>query len=240
MIIGPVELSIVIPCYNEAENLPLLVNRFADLRTAINFELILVDNGSKDRTPEVMTSLIAAHDFVRTVSVPVNQGYGYGIYQGLLASTAHLIGWTHADLQFPPESFIDAMNLRRSNVSANYIKGNRRGRPLSDRFFTVSMGLIESLLFGRILKDISGQPTILRRDLFEKAGTPPNDFSFDLFYYVRALQLGEKVFRFPVTVAPRTQGASSWNTGFASRLKLTRRILSYSFRLRLSAQKVGR
>ena len=77
------KLSIVVPCYNEEENIPLLLKRFEEVIKRDDMEVILVDNGSTDGSARVLSELVPGYAFARTVSVEVNQGYGYGILQGL-------------------------------------------------------------------------------------------------------------------------------------------------------------
>ena len=80
-----IRFSIVLPCYNEADNLPLLLERYQQVWEDLPTELILVDNGSTDQTAQVLERELSRPGmaFVRTVQVPINQGYGYGIYAGL-------------------------------------------------------------------------------------------------------------------------------------------------------------
>ncbi|MBX3103282.1 MAG: glycosyltransferase family 2 protein, partial [Bacteroidetes bacterium] len=95
-------LTVVIPCYNEALNIPLLLRRFAEKIDRDDVELLLVNNGSKDNSAEVLAAELPKYPFARTHLVPVNQGYGYGILSGLAQTTAPYIGWTHADMQTDP------------------------------------------------------------------------------------------------------------------------------------------
>ena len=82
-------LSIVIPCYNESENLPLIVDRIRESFTyqePISTEVILVDNGSTDGSFDLMQKLVATSGLdtlIRPVRVEINQGYGFGILSGL-------------------------------------------------------------------------------------------------------------------------------------------------------------
>lgn len=77
------KLSIVVPCYNEEQNIPLILNRFGEIIKREDIEVILVDNGSTDDSALVLAELLPKYAFARTVRVEVNQGYGYGILQGL-------------------------------------------------------------------------------------------------------------------------------------------------------------
>ena len=75
-----IKLSVVIPCFNESKNLPLLISRCQ--KTYVkeqSIEFILVDNGSTDDTQEVIKDLTSNLSFVTVVHVEINKGYGYGI-----------------------------------------------------------------------------------------------------------------------------------------------------------------
>src|SRR5689334_2926207 len=128
-------LSIVLPCYNEAAGLPALVQRFADTAGGASFELILVDNGSKDSTPQVIPTLLSQFSFARTVRVEVNQGYGHGIWTGLQAARGEVLAWSHADLQTDPADIFRAWDVYRASEQPRrtLVKGQRFGRTLQER-----------------------------------------------------------------------------------------------------------
>ncbi len=75
--------SIIVPCYNEKENIRMLAARFARLKSKYQIELILVDNGSDDGTEEEIIKCAEKYSFILPEKVEVNQGYGYGILKGL-------------------------------------------------------------------------------------------------------------------------------------------------------------
>ena len=66
------KLSIVIPCYNEEKNLSLILEKFQEVITDENMEVILVNNGSSDNTAQKLEELLPNFSFARTVLVPVN------------------------------------------------------------------------------------------------------------------------------------------------------------------------
>ena len=105
------QLSLVIPCYNEAKNLDSLLDRCGMLTKTNGVEVILVDNGSTDNTRYVLETLIPKYKSIRSIRVDENQGYGFGIIKGLQEAKGEIIGWTHADLQTDPCDALVGLNI---------------------------------------------------------------------------------------------------------------------------------
>jgi glycosyltransferase involved in cell wall biosynthesis len=133
-------LSLVIPCYNERKNLPLLVARIAEkFADCTDVEVILVDNGSSDGSSPLFLRAAAEQRVIRTVRVEVNQGYGFGIMSGLDAARGEFLGFCHADMQTDPADALVALQLIRQSPRPEqlYVKGRRcghvglRDRPLA-------------------------------------------------------------------------------------------------------------
>ncbi len=222
--------SLVIPCFNEARNLPLLVDRCAAIAARSGVEVVFVDNGSTDDSPAIFAELLPMAPGCRVVRVDVNQGYGFGILAGLRASDSDVLGWTHADLQTDPRDALTALSLLGTENAL--VKGRRYGRPLGDVMFTIGMSFFESLLLTTRLWDINAQPTVFRREFFESWIDPPPDFSLDLYAYYRARRAGLRVHRFPVRFGERAHGVSNWNVDWRSKRKFIRRTVQYSSGLR--------
>lgn len=225
-------LSIIIPCYNEAENIPLILGRFDEcIRPGI--KIVLVNNGSTDTSKAVLEKLLPKYPFARVVEVEKNQGYGYGILQGLKSADTDYIGWTHADMQTDPQDVIKAFDILNEKNQMNlYIKGRRKNRPLSDRFFTFGMGVYETLLLHKKLYDINAQPNIFPRSFFEEWQEPPYDFALDLYAMYMASVKNLEMIRFDVLFPERIHGQSHWNTGFQSKIKFIKRTLDFSKKLK--------
>lgn len=227
------KLSIVIPCYNEAENIPLLLAEYAkQLSGRSDIEVILVDNNSKDDTAGVLAGLVPQYPFLRT-AFESSPGYGFAILAGLNASTGEYVGWTHGDMQAPPQNVIRAWELIQSFGGQNvYVKGKRYGRPLFDQLFTFGMTVFETLYLGSWLNDINAQPNIFHRSFFEKWHNPPTDFSFDLYALHKAKKEKMRIVRFAVPFLKRMHGTSAWNTGLASKWKFIKRTVDFSRKLK--------
>lgn len=222
------------PCYNEGRNLPHLIEGCVGFAAATGGEAILVDNGSNDDTPAVLERLLPASPGCRSVRVEVNCGYGFGILSGLRAAEGDILGWTHADLQTDPmdAATAAAMFAADPDPARLFVKGKRYGRPPVDVVFTAGMSAFETLLTGKVMRDINAQPTLFHRSFLETWRDPPDDFSLDLYAYWQAKRAELKVVRFPVKFGPRLFGASHWNTGMMARWKFIRRTVDFSLRLR--------
>ena len=105
------KLSIVVPCYNEEKNIPLILEKFKNIIKKEEIEVVLVNNGSTDNSKDILEKLVPNYSFARIVSVPENKGYGYGVVQGLKEANGDFIGWTHADLQTDPFDVIKAYKI---------------------------------------------------------------------------------------------------------------------------------
>lgn len=224
--------SLVIPCYNEADNLSLLLERCKSVTHTEGVEVILVDNGSTDSTPEVLLKLLPDYPGCRSIRVEKNQGYGFGIVSGLKAAKGQILGWTHADLQTDPCDAIRGLALFEQHGEKIFVKGRRYGRPFMDVVFTVGMSLFETLLLSKPLWDINAQPTMFTRQFFETWSDAPDDFSLDLYAYYQAQIHGLKVHRFAVKFGERAHGVSHWNVNWAAKWKFIRRTVDFSLHLK--------
>lgn len=225
------EFSLVVPCYNEAASLPGLLECCGAVAAAPGAEVVLVDNGSTDDTPEVLRALLPGRAGCRSVRVARNRGYGFGILAGLEAAKGAILGWTHADLQTDPRDALRGLEYFRAGGGV-FVKGLRRGRPLVDRVFTMGMSAFETVLLAAPMRDINAQPTMFRREFYESWEDPPHDFSLDLYAYHRARVQGLPVRRFPVEFHRRAHGVSHWNVDWRRKWSFIRRTAAFSFRLR--------
>lgn len=236
------KLSLVIPCYNEAQNLPQLIARCKDVTATTKAEVVLVDNGSTDDSPGVLKGLLAGQTLVRTVRVDVNKGYGFGILSGLRAAEGDVLAWTHADMQTDPMDAVIGFAFfeEAQDPTQLFVKGKRYGRPFGDVVFTAGMAFFETVLMRQAMWDINAQPTMFARQFFETWEEPPHDFSLDLFAYYMARRSCLDTQRFPVLFGERAHGTSHWNINWAAKRKFIQRTISYSLELRRRVTATGR
>jgi glycosyltransferase involved in cell wall biosynthesis len=211
--------------------LPVLLKRCEKIVGSFDAEVILVDNGSTDETPILLKEMLPSLHGLRSIRITENQGYGYGILEGLRAARGEILGWTHADMQTDPLDALRGMAFFERYGPDIFVKGRRFGRPLGDVVFTVGMSLFESVLLRKQMWDINAQPTMFSRSFFYSWSEPPHDYSLDLFVYYEAKRISLAVHRFPVLFGERTYGVSHWNVNWLSKRKFIRRTLDFSFNL---------
>ena len=225
--------SLIIPCYNEAENLPLLLERCKELVSKPGIEVILVDNGSTDGTPGILRDRLPSYPGCRSVRVETKLGYGFGSLSGLATTKSDVLGWTHADMQADPRDALRGLELFAKYGENIFVKGRRYGRPLADVAFTAGMSVLETLLLARPVWDFNAQPTMFSRRFCETWGNyVPYDFSLDLYAYYYARRRGLAIHRFPVRFGERAHGASRWKVNWAAERKLARRTINFSLQLK--------
>ena len=225
------KISLIIPCFNEEQNLPLLIKKLEKLKNNNSFEIIIVENGSSDNSLSIIRSLKSKFLNLKLVEIKQNKGYGYGIIQGLKKAEGDLLAWTHADMQTNPLDILNGLNFFNETENKIFVKGLRNGRKISDRFFTISMSIFASLNLKCFLWDINAQPSIFPSSFLKEWENPPNDFSLDLYVYFLAKRKGYKIKRFKVKFTERLFGISKWNFNFKSKVKFIKRNLKYIIKL---------
>src|SRR5688572_3653741 len=96
-------LSVVAPIFNEQETVQEFISRVFDALEGLDFEFVLVDDGSTDQTPELLRELADEHDQIRLISLSRNFGHQAALTAGLDHARGDVVVMIDADLQDPPE-----------------------------------------------------------------------------------------------------------------------------------------
>ncbi len=232
------KFQLVLPCYNESKSLEKLIRRAQTAAqsngfTEKTFQLVLVENGSKDESLKVMETLAAGElgKWFRIVSVPVNQGYGFGLWSGLKTCQADCVAWSHADQQCDPQDAFRALQILLESSRPTLVKGIRSGRDWKDKFVTRVFEVLASILLFHKFSEVNAQPKVFPRALLAEIKDPPNDFAFDLYVLFCALKAGYKIKTLPVEFPPRMHGISNWSSNFLSRSTHIKNMIGYIWRL---------
>ncbi len=196
--------SLVIPCFNEEKNIPILIKKYKKYLSYSGNELILVNNGSKDNTEKVLKKFSKFKN-IKTCKVNKNIGFGYGLKKGFSIARGDIIIYSHADLEVDPKDIIRSIKLFKNDKNRKnlFVKGNRINKIKNhwtylDIFLSYALTIVATVLFRKKLFDIHGMPVLFSKKLQKKIKYFPNDFSIDLAIYAFAKKEGFKIVRFPV------------------------------------------
>jgi phenylacetate-CoA ligase len=168
---SPVDLSVIVPCFNEEANLPELVERTERVfeRRRIRGEIVLVDDGSRDGTAAKMEALAARHPCVVGVHHPSNRGIPAAWETGFQRSRGRCVCTIDADLQYQPEAI--ALLYREMGFSgADLVQGWRSTLERQhDHRYYLSRGLdyLLKLVFAMPEYDVKSGFVLYRREVFE-------------------------------------------------------------------------
>jgi len=230
------DLSVVLPCYNEEGNLPELIRRLDEIVDGKSIEIVMVNNGSVDRSAEVFDrelKTVRNPSQFRVVVIEKNEGYGNGILTGLENARGRILGYSHADLQCDPQNILEAYEVyKKTEADPNFkdkkfiVKGKRFDRREEEKLFSYNLDRLAGIIMNGPMEDINGQPKLFSKEFYEyhlKQG--PRDLTFDVYLMARALKSNRQALTVPVYFAERTAGVSSWNTTIWSRIKMVTRFL---------------
>ncbi|MFL5826531.1 MAG: glycosyltransferase family 2 protein [Thermoleophilaceae bacterium] len=203
-------LSIVLPCFNEEDNLRDAVAAAlrAGRRFAERCEVLVVDDGSTDSTGEIGVELVEIHPEVRLLLHPVNLGYGAALRTAIRAATLPFVLLTDADLQFDLGELADFVPLTEE---ADVIVGYRIDRqdPFSRRLAAAGWnGLVRSL-YGLPIRDVDCAFKLIRREVIQSFTLRSTGAMISTELLVKCIDAGGRVAEVGVHHFPRPAGRAS-------------------------------
>jgi glycosyltransferase involved in cell wall biosynthesis len=207
------ELSFVMPCYNEQDIIGYTIPRFtaAFKNAGIRLELIAVDNGSRDRTGEMIREMAANDPAIVYHRVEINEGYGNGILTGIKLCRAPWIGMIPCDGQVDAEDVValfDTIKTTNGNVLAK-VRRRFRMDGLWRKVVSVTYNLMVRALWPRLGSiDVNGSPKILPRDVIMAMDLKSKNWFLDPEIVIKAHYMGLRVLEFNVFARMRGNGLS--------------------------------
>jgi len=206
-------LSMIMPCYNEEDILGYTIPKLVDEFTKSNhpLELIVVDNGSSDRTGTIIQEFAEKYPAIVHHRVDLNEGYGKGVLSGAKVATGPWIGIIPADGQVDAE---DVVRLYEAVLSTDgNIVGKVRRRFRMDglvrKFVSSGFNLFVRLLWPQLESiDVNGSPKMLPAKLFELMELQSKNWLLDMELMIKAHYMGVHVLEFNVFARMRGNGLS--------------------------------
>jgi len=226
------DLSLVVPCYNEEgcleSTVPPLVQAFSD--AGVSLQIVLVDNGSTDRTSEVIDRLIAQGMPVTKAVVPVNRGQGLGFLTGFAHCRGRYIGYICADGQVASEDVVGTYRALRSATVPSLAKVRRLYRPDSWVRKVVSIcynAMMQVVFVGMPCLDVNGNPKIMPADILRLMELTSEDWFLEAEVMLKARHLRLPVIEINARGRPREAVYS--HVRFTTILEFIGNIISYRF-----------
>jgi glycosyltransferase involved in cell wall biosynthesis len=226
------DISIIIPVYNERENLPELVSRVEQALspTGKNWELILIDDGSRDGSDQVMSELAQTRRWLKPLYLNRNYGQSTAMQAGFDAATGETLITLDGDLQNDPADIPMLLNLLKERPEVDIIAGwrkHRRDKAVSRKLPSKIANRLISRVTGVNLHDYGCSLKAYRREAMQSV-----KIYGELHRFIPALagQFGARVIEVPVNHHPRARGKSKYGIDRTIRVLLD--LISVQFLLR--------
>ena len=201
-------LSIVIPAYNEEDGIANIVERVLAIGPALKaanseLELIVVDDGSRDRTADIAEQ----YPGVRLIRHQTNHGYGAALKTGFAHAKGTWLGFLDADGTYPPEHFPELLRAARESevdlVIGSRMSGTDSQMPRSRRIGNLFFARLVSLIGNHQITDSASGMRIIRREMLPWLYPLPDGLNFTPVMSTRAIHEGLKMMEVPIPYAER-------------------------------------
>ncbi len=210
---GPVKgLSVFFPAYNDSGTIASLVITalHSARRLTPDFEVIVVNDGSADKTAEILDELASTYPEVRVVHHERNRGYGGALRTGFATATRELVFYTDGDAQYDPAEM--ELLWRRLDDSVDVVNGYKISR--SDPMHRIVIGRIYhhtvKVLFGLRVRDVDCDFRLIRRAVFDKVHLEKDSGVICLEMMKKITDAGFRIAEVPVHHYHRAHGRSQF------------------------------
>ncbi len=207
------KLSIIIPCYNEVENIAEVIDRVASVDVGLAKEIVIVDDGSVDGTMKVLEEIEETHgssDVIKVHFSMLNAGKGYAIRIGLKYVTGEIVIIQDADLEYFPEDYPKLL-APILDGSADVVYGSRflgklrpEGMVFKNWLANRILALTATILYGRRITDEATAYKAFRRDVIDSVELTCHRFEFCPEVTSKVLKKRYRLVEVPIDYVGRT------------------------------------
>jgi dolichol-phosphate mannosyltransferase len=214
-------ISIIIPTYNEADNIISLINQISLVLRGNQFEIIVVDDNSPDKTWAIVSESAKINPHIKLVHRTKERGLTSAFNAGIKASSGSIVGWLDADLSHPPKLLSKMVKLIKTNdavVASRYLKNasDERGLFLAVLFSRIINKLAQVLLFFNITDYTSGY-ILVKKNYLTKLRGDYGEYFINLIYDLKQKQA--KIIEIPYISQNRIHGQSKTATNLLGFIK---------------------
>ena len=202
-----VSISVFFPCYNEQENVSQTIEKALEVLEKLNvaFEIIIVDDGSADKTGQIADEIAGQDGRVKVVHHKHNLGYGAALQSGFMAAAKKLVFYTDGDGQFDINEMPPLLTLMEQYDIVSCYRLNRQDsiiRKINGWCWTK----LVCLMFGLKIRDIDCAFKLYKREIFDKIEMSSTGALIDAEILARAARKGYRITQKGVHHYPRTSG----------------------------------
>ena len=230
-------VSIILPTYNESENITDLVNAlYASVEQPL--EVVVVDDDSPDLTWKIAEE--TGNPGIRVIRRQGVRGLATAIEAGIKESRGDVVGWMDADMCMPPEllpAMLESLGDHDIAIGSRYARGGRDARG----FFRVATSRVintfAALLLGFDVKDYDSGFIVMKKSVFDKVPFPSSgygDYFIELIY--RCKKAGFRIKELPYVFTDREKGESKTSPHLLEFFRLGSGYIMRIIRLRFSAR----
>lgn len=205
----PIELSVVIPVFNEEENLPILIPKLMQVLNPLrlSYEMIFVDDGSSDASRSILKEMASKYPFIRVIGLKKNRGLSTALIAGMREAQGEKIVTLDSDLQNDPEDIPKLLGyLDRYDMATGWRQ--KRDDPWLKRVSSKIANAVRNRLSGEEIKDSACTLRAFKRECIK------NLIAFNgmhRFFSTLAKMQGYRIIEVPVVHHPRKFGKSKYN-----------------------------
>jgi len=198
-------LSVIIPVYNEVGNIEEILKRVKT--TGIPSEIIVVDDGSKDGTRDILTKL-DGRDNIRVILHEKNQGKGAAVRTGLSAAKGDILLIQDADLEYDPRDYPTLLKPLEENTAdvvygSRFLGGPRRVAMFWHMVANYLLTFMTNILYNTILTDMETGYKVFRRKVIEGMPLRAKRFDFEPEFTAKVLKRRYRIFEVAISFNPR-------------------------------------
>lgn len=226
-------LSIVIPAYNEAENLPQLLNSLLPVCTKQNWRVIVVNDGSHDATPAILNKFASQYPILSAYSHKVQKGYGGALKTGIRATSTEYVLTFDADGQHQVADIMPILHFALAE-DADMVVGKRPEKEQTDLIRKTGKWLIRhfaNFLLPLPITDLNSGFKLYRTDIAKRyVRVCPDSMAFSDVITMVFVTKKHKVQEYPIHIKPRQGGTSTigFHTAFETVLEILHLIMLFN------------
>lgn len=199
------KLSVIIPVYNEVENIEEILKRVK--ATKLTWEIIVVDDGSQDGTRDVLKKLDGKTG-IHVILHEKNQGKGAAVRTGLQAARGDTILIQDADLEYSPNDYpvlLEPLNNHTADVvyGSRFLGGPRRVAMFWHMIANKLLTFMTNILYDTILSDMETGYKVFRSEVIEDMVLHSNHFDFEPEFTAKILKRHYRIYEVPISFNPR-------------------------------------